>query len=128
MAARRATRTEVRGFGTVRSKLEASVVSDLLARGREFGYESEQILLAIPHLYTPDLTLPNGVHVEIKGAFPSDDRKKVLAAHEAGHEVRMVFGNANARAHGCKAMTNAQWCDKHGIPWADKVVPEEWFE
>ena len=40
----------------------------------------------------------------------------------------MLFYNANQKIKKGSKTSYADWCDKHGIKWADKKIPPEWIE
>lgn len=113
-----------------RSHFEADVLNDLYARGHtDVTYEEDTIPYhAKPQKYTPDLRLPNGVYVEIKGRFTTHDRQKHLRIKEQApeHDIRFVFMYDNKLYKGAKS-TYSQWCEAHGFKWAMKRVPEEWL-
>jgi hypothetical protein len=93
-----------------------------------FRYEELTLDYTVPQKYTPDFVLGNGIVIEFKGWFVSDDRTKMLAV-KAQHpklDIRMVFCNAHTRIAKGSKTTYASWCDKHGIPWAEHLVPPAW--
>ena len=62
-----------------RSKFEAKVCADLDERSVDFSYEPFKIKYIVPatnRTYLPDLVLPNGIIIELKGRFLAPDRKK----------------------------------------------------
>ena len=79
--------------------------------------------------YTPDFRLPNGIIVETKGRFISDDRKKHLLVQQQHPDldIRFVFSNSKAKLNKGAKSTYADWCIKHGFLYADKTIPEEWL-
>ena len=114
-----------------RSAFEHDTAKDLDRRGVEWEYEKE----AIPwqpkeKQYLPDFFLPNGIIVECKGKFDADDRAKHLALREQhpDKDIRLLFQNANNKLRKGAKMTYGEWCDKHGIVWANKTVPREWLK
>ena len=116
-----------------RSGLEIKVQKDLWTRKHSYDYEPVKIPYTIPkteHTYKPDLRLPNGIYIEIKGEFTAADRKKHLYVRECHPhmDLRFVFGNPKQKfSKRPGASTYAQWCDKQGFKWAHGEVPEEWF-
>ncbi len=125
----RARATVVGGI-RYRSGAEAAVARDLRERGVEFCYESESFIYESPRIYTPDFNLPNDIHVEFKGRFTAEDRRKMLEVKRAHPkmDLRIVFQRANARlSRSPKSMTYAIWASRHGFPWAEGLVPEEWL-
>ena len=79
--------------------------------------------------YTPDFILPNGIIVEVKGRFTSDDRRKHLAVKKqhATLDIRFVFESSRRKLSKGAKTTYGQWCDKHGFMYADRVIPQEWL-
>ena len=79
--------------------------------------------------YTPDFVLDNGIIIETKGIFDSEDRRKHLAVREQHPEldIRFVFSNANQRVQGSK-LTCAKWCEKYNFKYAELDIPKEWMK
>lgn len=116
-----------------RSGLEEKIAADLTERGVRFYFEDTQITYRVPesyHKYTPDFRLDNGIYVESKGFFDSDDRKKHLFIKaELPHvDIRFVFQRANSPIRKGSKTTYADWCQKHGFRWAEKWIPQEWID
>ncbi len=113
----------------VRSGFEAEVMEhlDLLSVG--YTYEGEKIPYTSDHHYYPDLKLSNGVIVEIKGFFPSEDRRKMRLVKEQHPEldIRLLFQRDSWLYKGAKS-TYSQWATKHGFPWALKEIPYDWTD
>lgn len=115
-----------------RSGLE-EVMAELIARsGHTVRFETTKVIYIIPtsqHTYTPDFVLDNGIIVETKGMFTTDDRKKMklVKAQHPELDIRMVFSNASARIAKRSPTTYAKWCDTNGFLWAHKRIPPEWF-
>lgn len=97
-------------------------------RGAAYEYEGERISYVVTRQYKPDFRLANGIYVEAKGWFQSDDQRKMRLLKEQypDLEFRMLFMNANGKCQGSK-MTNAQWCEKYGFKYAEGMIPEEWI-
>jgi DnaJ-class molecular chaperone len=67
--------------------------------------------------------------IETKGRFVVEDRQKHLLVKEQHpeHDIRFLFSNSrNKIAKGSK-VTYADWCNKCGFKYADKVIPDEWL-
>lgn len=134
MATRRAARTSksiglAHGF---RSGLEEQVARQLEAAGVQAAYEAVKIPYTRPvssHKYSPDWILPNGVVVETKGRFTTEDRRKhlLIKAQRPGLDIRFVFSNSRQRISKASSTTYAMWCEKAGIPFADKLIPAAWL-
>lgn len=116
-----------------RSGFEHKVSEQLTEQKIEFGYEDTTIEYIIPERkskYTVDFTLPNGILVETKGRWVAADRKKHLLIKKQHPEldIRMVFQNPKAKISKGSKTTYASYCDKHGIQWAEKQIPESWLK
>lgn len=79
--------------------------------------------------YLPDLLLPNGIYVEIKGKLDGVTRRKMLAVKKAHphKDIRFVFMRAYNKIYKGSRTSYAAWADKNGFPWAEGFIPEEWF-
>ena len=115
-----------------RSKFETKVINHLKLTNTPYKYESEVLLYEVPakmHKYTPDLILDNGIYIEIKGWFSPQDRKKMLWVTEQhfDKDIRMLFQNARNKIRKGSPTTYADWCDQHGIKWAENAIPEAWI-
>jgi hypothetical protein len=108
--------------------LEDKIVPGALLHGAEY----EPVSLAYPcgvRRYKPDLVLPNGIAIEIKGWFTPADRAKtlkVLAAYP-GLELRFVMQRPETTLDGRSKTTCAMWLDAHGIKWAKGDIPKSWY-
>lgn len=117
---------------TYRSGLEESNADFLRAQGIEPFYESYYLEYEVPaskHKYTPDFVLPNGIIVETKGVWDSDDRKKhlLIKAQHPELDIRFVFTRTKTRLYKGSLSTYSSFCDKHGIKYAEKEIPLEWL-
>lgn len=115
-----------------RSGLEDTNARLLKEKGIQYEYETLKIGYIKPaskHTYTPDFLLPNGVIVETKGRFITEDRKKHLLIKEQHPEldIRFVFSNPNQKLDKRSKTTYAIWAEKHGFEWAAKTIPMEWI-
>uniref|UniRef100_A0AAU8BAF6 Endonuclease I n=2 Tax=Kayfunavirus TaxID=2732686 RepID=A0AAU8BAF6_9CAUD len=118
--------------GAYRSGLEAKNQQWLEQNGVKAEYESHYINYVIPasdHKYTPDFILPNGIIVETKGIFDSEDRKKHLLVREQHPEldIRFVFSSSRSKLYKGSPTTYGAWCEKNGYKYADKFIPVEWL-
>jgi hypothetical protein len=85
-----------------RSGLEHGISNDLTEAKINFGYETTKISYIIPERtskYTVDFTLPNGILVETKGRWTTEDRKKHLLIREQHPEldIRIVFQSSKSK-------------------------------
>jgi len=115
-----------------RSGLEERVAEQLDKAGVQYTYEQVKLNYIKPaskHVYTPDFVLSNGIVIETKGRFLLADRQKhiLVKKHNPTLDIRFVFSNSNARISKASTTTYAQWCKKNGFQYADKTIPEEWF-
>jgi hypothetical protein len=114
-----------------RSGLEGKVSAQLTEAGVDFEYETFKIEYQVNETrkYTPDFRLPNGIIVETKGRFVSDDRKKhlLIKQQRPDLDIRFVFSNSKAKLNKGAKSSYADWCNKNGFLFADKLIPEEWW-
>ena len=125
------TKAKANGF---KSGFENKIAEQLETKGIKANdiYEIEKVKYTVPaslHTYTVDWKLPNGILVETKGRWTLADRKKHLLVHEQfpNLDLRIVFQSAKTKISKNSKTTYADWCDKHGIKWAEKQIPAEWF-
>ena len=103
------------------------------AKVRSWAYEPIKLPYAISHNYHPDFVVEtiNGktIIIEAKGRFRPGDIAKMRAVKDQHPEldIRFVFMEAHSRIPRQKT-THAKWAERHGFPWADGVIPDEWFE
>ena len=115
-----------------KSGLEETISIQIESKGIKVEYETEKVNYTIPassHTYNPDFKLPNGIRVETKGRFVLTDRKKHLLVKEQNPtlDIRFVFTNSRNKINKKSKTTYADWCEKYGFKYADKVIPDEWF-
>ena len=126
-----ATRTAAVKAG-FRSGLELRVWKNLKSRVKGSSYESMKIKYVVPEKqrsYTPDIILPNGIILEVKGRLVKADRDKHLLIKEQHPDldIRFVFQCANNKIRKGSQTTYAMWCEKNDIKWCEKVVPITWI-
>lgn len=114
-----------------RSGLEEKIAQELLDAGVKFTFEEHVIKYVKPETpakYTPDFILENGIIIESKGRFLSDDRKKMLLVKKQHPtlDIRMVFSSSKQRIGKKSKTTYAMWCEKNGFPFADVSIPVAW--
>ncbi len=119
--------------GGWRSGLEKVISVELKRKNVAFWYEKLTIPFlqpAKPRKYTPDFyILANGIVLETKGRFITEDRKKHLLVQEQHPDIdlRFVFSRSASRISKQSQTTYAKWCETHGFQYADKSVPEAWL-
>jgi len=116
-----------------RSGFEHKISEQLEQQNINPQYETTIVKYTIPardSKYTVDFTLPNGILVETKGRWMPDDRKKHLLVKEQHPEldIRIVFQSAKSKLRKGSKTTYADYCDKHGIQWAEKTIPQSWID
>lgn len=122
-----------------RSGLELDVATFLIEGGYTFEYEPQDqkaryLVPAIYKLYLPDFVLPNGIVIETKGQFSSQDRKKHLLIRSCNPEldIRFIFNNPRAKIGKKSSTTYGMWCEKHGFLYdkftKQQPVPQEWLD
>ena len=116
-----------------RSGLEEKVADYLTSKGVGFSFETLKVSYVKPetkHIYTPDFILDNGIIIETKGRWLLDDRKKhLLIRKQHPHlDIRILFQNANAKIRKGSKTSYADFCEKHGIPYAHREIPVAWLK
>jgi hypothetical protein len=120
-----------------KSGLEERIANELTDKKVNFGYEEEKIAYTIPeslHKYTPDFKIKKSegriLYVETKGRWVTADRKKLKLVKEQHPEldIRILFQNAKNKISKNSKTTYGDYADKIGIPWAEKTIPDSWFE
>jgi hypothetical protein len=120
-----------RGF---RSGLEGLNAEHLEAHGIKVVYEdpASKIKYRVDKecTYTPDFILPNGIIIETKGRFTTEDRQKHLRikAQHPDKDIRFVFERSSTRISKTSTTTYAAWSRKNGFLFADKKIPLEWIK
>ncbi|WCD55427.1 endonuclease I [Pseudomonas phage phi 21A] len=119
--------------GIYRSGLEERNVAHCKKLGVDPGFETHYLTYVVPERtakYNPDLFLPNGIIVETKGIFETADRQKHLLVREQYPEldIRLVFSSSKSKIYSGSKTTYADWCEKHGILYADKLIPASWLK
>tara|TARA_R100000808_G_scaffold410_3_gene2198 strand:+ start:9070 stop:9495 length:426 start_codon:yes stop_codon:yes gene_type:complete len=109
-----------------RSKFEEEVITSIKQKG--WKYEPKKFFVYIPTSYTPDLILPNGIYVELKGFLRAEARRKYenFKKQNPNIDLRFVFANIKQTYQG-STRTNQQWAEKHGFIYANKRIPTSWF-
>jgi hypothetical protein len=116
-----------------RSGLEENISAELTQHGINGEYEQHKVKYIKPateHTYTPDFRLPNGIFIETKGRFVTEDRKKhvLIKKQHPELDIRFVFQNSKNKIRKGSPTTYADWCKKHGFIYADKNIPQEWLD
>jgi Phage endonuclease I len=119
--------------GEYHSGLERKVAGQLQRNGLEVEFERAEIRYIQParaHSYRPDFRLPNRIYVETKGVLSAADRQKHLLIREQhpNLDIRFVFYRSKQPLYPGSPITQADWCRTHGFKFADRSIPEEWFQ
>lgn len=116
-----------------RSGLEERIAEDLTSKG--VGFSFEELVIAYtkpekPAKYTPDFKLENGIIIESKGRFLTEDRQKHLLVQKQHpeYDIRFVFSNSKTKISKRSPTTYAMWCEKNNFKYADKEVPDAWLK
>lgn len=115
-----------------RSGLEEKIAAQLEAAGIPVAFEQYKLKYVVPAreaTYTPDFVLRNGIIVESKGIFDVEDRKKHLLIREQHPEldIRFVFSSSRSKLYKGSKTSYAEWCEKNGFLFADKLIPAAWL-
>ncbi|WYW04272.1 endonuclease [Pseudomonas phage vB_PpuP-Kompost-2] len=119
--------------GAYRSGLEDRNAKHMEKLGVAFDFEQYHIKYVVPARdakYIPDFVLRNGIIVETKGIWEVDDRKKHLLIREQYPEIdiRLVFSNSKSKIYKGSPTSYGDFCEKHGILYADKLIPSAWLK
>jgi hypothetical protein len=114
-----------------RSGLEEFIANFLKDNQKCVRYEELKIpWIDLRHrTYTPDFVLDNGIIIETKGFFDSEDRRKHMEVRKQypKYDIRFVFSNTNNRLYKGSRTTYGQWCEKHKFRYAHRVIPLHWL-
>lgn len=122
-----------RDFHGHRSGLEDALAAQIKHAEAKESYEQYSLPYTVPesrHTYTPDFVLSNGIIIEAKGIFETKDRQKhLLIKKQYPHlDIRFVFSNPHQKINKSSKTTYAAWCQKHGYPYAARIIPAAWFK
>ena len=80
--------------------------------------------------YTPDFVLPNGIILETKGRFTSDDRRKhkLIKQQHPNLDIRFVFTNSKSKLSKGAKTTYGIWCERNNFLYADRIPPLQWLK
>lgn len=114
----------------LRSGPERTIDQQLRISGLEFSNELVKLPYILSYNYIPDFYIPSlDMYIEVKGYFRREDQAKMRAVKQQHPEldIRFIFQEADKKvAYG--KLTNAQWAERNGFPWAEHKMPEEWFD
>lgn len=112
-----------------RSKYEETIYNNVIDEGLTVLFEPFKLPYFTKGNYLPDFVLPNGIIVEAKGYFDARSRAKMVAVKKNNPDldIRMLFMNSKTKVRKGSATTYADWCNKNKFPFADGLIPLEWF-
>jgi hypothetical protein len=118
---------------TYRSGLEDKIAAQLASVGIAVTFEDFKISYVKPakqHTYTPDFWLPNGIVIESKGRFLTEDRQKhkYVAEQHPDLDLRFVFSNSKTTISKASDTSYGMWCQRYGFKFADRLIPTAWFD
>lgn len=117
-----------------RSGLEEKIGAKIEAMGYPVHFEDLKVTYEVPakrHYYLADFRLlHNGIIMEGKGIFDAVDRAKHLfiKAQYPELDIRFVFSRLKQPITPGSKTTVADWCEKHGFKYAEKLPPDSWFK
>ena len=115
-----------------RSGLEIKVRDWLVEHKIPVKYEAVKIEWEdlMYRTYTPDFVLPNGIIIETKGRFTSDDRRKheLIKKQHPQLDIRFVFESSRRKLSKGAKTTYGIWCERNKFLCADRVIPLEWLK
>ena len=102
-----------------RSGLERKFANFLQESGLSFLYESRRIPYIIQRQYVPDFELSNGILIETKGRFTSEDRSKIrrVVQDDPKLVLILVFSRPYNTLSKKSRTTYGDWCTKNSIVW-----------
>ena len=115
-----------------RSQLEETIAKQIVKAKHKLRYEKTKIKwvdFAI-RSYTQDFVLDNGIIIEVKGFWSTDDRRKHLEIHQQHPhlDIRLVFENSSRKIRKGSATSYAKWCEKKDLVYCDRVIPQGWLK
>lgn len=127
-------RFKPRLVGRYRSKSEERFAGHLENLGVAYDYEPKdrkvQYRIERTAYYLPDFIIKGAKFIlEVKGQLTSSDRAKYLRIKKQHPDIdiRFVFDRQSTKLSKTSKTTYAQWADKHGFLWCEKVLPPHWY-
>ena len=122
-------KARAKGF---RSGLEQIIAKQIKQARHKLRYETIKIKwvdFAI-RSYTPDFVLDNGIIIEVKGFWPTADRRKhaEIQQQHSDLDIRLVFENSGRKIRKGSATSYGKWCEKKNIQYCDRVIPQAWLK
>lgn len=113
-----------------RSQFEADMWHSAKRSRKSLEHEPHYIPYVIKGNYLPDFILPNGIIVEAKGYLDAAACRKMKAVKASNPtlDIRFVFQKASGKRNKRAKLTNWQWAERHGFPWAEGTIPLAWWK
>ena len=119
--------------GKFRSRSEERFAGHLNDLGVAFEYEpkDKKVKYTIQRdaHYLPDFIIDGSPFIlEVKGYLSPSDRSKYLRVKASNPDIdlRFVFDRASNKLNKTSKTTYAQWADKNGFKWCEKIIPPNW--
>ena len=111
-----------------RSDFEGLVADMLEKQYVEYMFEPYRISYQVEKKYKPDFILPNGIIIEAKGWFKTEDQRKhkLIKAQHPEIDIRFVFQRLKSKVQGGR-FTCQEWCEKYDFQFAESIVPNSWI-
>ena len=80
-------------------------------------------------LYLPDFIIDGSSFIlEVKGYLSPADRAKYIRVKASNPDIdlRFVFDRASNKLNKTSKTTYAQWAEKNGFKWCEKILPPNW--
>lgn len=122
---------------TFRSGFEERLADQIEKADLPVQYEESKIEFVYPERrssYRPDFhyskTDGDTMYLEAKGKFDVKSRTKMLLvkAQHPSLDIRLIFMRGNNKLYRGSPTTYGMWADKHGFPWAEKWIPDDWLK
>lgn len=119
--------------GKFRSRSEERFAGHLHDLGVAFEYEpkDKKVKYTVQRdaLYLPDFIINGSSFIlEVKGYLSPADRAKYIRVKASNPDIdlRFVFDRASNRLNKTSKTTYAQWAEKNGFKWCEKILPPNW--
>src|ERR1700743_3390554 len=113
----------------LKSSIERSLDLQLKSSGLAYSYEKKALPYTLRYNYIPDFYIPElDIYIEAKGWLRRTDQAKMRAVklEHPDLDIRFVFQELDKKVQNGR-MTNQQWAEKYGFPYAEGSIPEEWL-
>lgn len=113
-----------------RSNFEEKVWEAAIRESRDIEYEPHYIPYQLKGNYLPDMRLPNGIYIEVKGYLDAAACRKMKAVKACNPhlDIRFCFMDLNGKRNKRAKLRNWEWADRHGFKYCEGTIPKEWFD